>query len=474
MPLLTFYGDDFTGTVSTAHLLTNLGVPTVVFPSPPAPEYLRENFPSIQAVGVAGEARTWSPDEMNQRLPPIFATMKQYGSPVFLYKVCSTFDSAPHIGSIGRAIEIGTTVFSSDLVPVIPAAPGMGRVTVFGNHFAQAADGRIHRLDRHHSMANHPTTPMREADLLLHLANQTALPSACVDLRTLEGGYGELDNQLKTLAGDGTRIVLFDAVFDRHLDTVCEALWDRASSVAPLFVVGSHEVGAAFARAFTEETTGPLDRPAAASTAPSDRGPILAVSGSCSAMTRLQILVAIGAGFAEIAVDVTALWDPVTGRDERTRIVAEACEQLGAGRSVIVHTCMGSADPRIGDLAACADEQSRTVRELHSELGDTLGRVVAEVLKRSDVRRIVVAGGDTSGRVQAHLGISAMRIAATENDGDAICSVSSDDPTVDGLEVAFKGGQVGGVGYFAEIRDARTVVASSPMHRTSEETNDEL
>jgi len=474
IPLLTFYGDDFTGTVSTAHLLTNLGVPTVVFPTPPDPESLAERFPDVQAVGVAGEARTWSPDEMDRRLPAIFTTMKQYGSPVFLYKVCSTFDSAPHIGSIGKAIDIGTEVFPSNLVPVIPAAPGMGRVTVFGNHFARAADGHIYRLDRHQSMANHPTTPMHEADLLRHLADQTTLPGGLVDIRTLEGGSTEIDDQLKTLEGDGVRIALFDTVFDRHLDAACGRLWKRANPVAPLFVVGSHEVGAAFARSSGMTTVGPLAGPSPGSAPMSDRGPILAVSGSCSAMTRLQILVARSAGFAEIAVNVDTAWGSPGGREEQTRIVAETCEHLASGRSVIVHTCMGPDDSRIGDLAACARQLSRPVRELHGELGDILGRVVTEVLQRTDVKRIAVAGGDTSGRVQAHLGINALQIITTEGSGDPICTVSSDDPVVDRLEVAFKGGQVGGIGYFAEIRDARTVVGSDPMHQKSEETNDEF
>ena len=66
---------------------------------------------------------------------PLFRTVKTYRAPLFLYKVCSTFDSSPEVGSIGRAIEVGREVFSSKFVPILAAAPRFGRYTLFGHHF---------------------------------------------------------------------------------------------------------------------------------------------------------------------------------------------------------------------------------------------------------------------------------------------------------------------------------------------------
>ena len=86
------------------------------------------------------------------------------------YKVCSTFDSSPQIGSIGRAIDIGHRVFQNRFVPLVVGAPYLQRFCVFGNLFARSGlDSPAYRLDRHPTMRHHPVTPMTEADLRVHL-----------------------------------------------------------------------------------------------------------------------------------------------------------------------------------------------------------------------------------------------------------------------------------------------------------------
>ena len=130
--LLTFYGDDFTGTTATAEALFDFETPTVIFTDPPDLTFLADCFPNVRAVGIAGTARTLAAEELEHTLGPIFRKIKSHRSPIIMYKICSTFDSSEKIGSIGKAIEIGKSVFSSGLVPVLAAAPRLGRYTVFG------------------------------------------------------------------------------------------------------------------------------------------------------------------------------------------------------------------------------------------------------------------------------------------------------------------------------------------------------
>ena len=101
--------------------------------------------------------------------PPAFAWLKALGAAVCHYKVCSTFDSSPAVGNIGRAIEIGRRVFGQAAVPLLVGAPQLKRYTAFGNLFA-AYRGETYRIDRHPVMSRHPVTPMDEADLLVHLS----------------------------------------------------------------------------------------------------------------------------------------------------------------------------------------------------------------------------------------------------------------------------------------------------------------
>ena len=117
-PLLTFYGDDFTGSSAVMEILAFAGVPTTMFLDVPSPELLA-SLTGMRAFGIAGIARSRSPDWMEAELPRYLEALKALGAPVLHYKTCSTFDSAPHLGSIGRATEIGLRVTRSAWAPLV-------------------------------------------------------------------------------------------------------------------------------------------------------------------------------------------------------------------------------------------------------------------------------------------------------------------------------------------------------------------
>mgnify|MGYP001441368287 CR=1 FL=1 len=104
--VLGYYGDDFTGSTDALEVLSFAGLKTVLFTALPTAEQLAQ-FSDYRAIGIAGTARSQSPAWMDENLPTVFRTLAGLGAPVIQYKVCSTFDSAPHVGSIGRAIEHG-------------------------------------------------------------------------------------------------------------------------------------------------------------------------------------------------------------------------------------------------------------------------------------------------------------------------------------------------------------------------------
>ncbi len=87
--LLTYYGDDFSGSTDVMEALTLGGVPAVLFLEPPTPQAL-QRFPDCKAVGVAGVSRSESPVWMDANLPAIFRALGDLGAPLCHYKVCST------------------------------------------------------------------------------------------------------------------------------------------------------------------------------------------------------------------------------------------------------------------------------------------------------------------------------------------------------------------------------------------------
>ena len=138
--LLTFYGDDFTGSTDALEQLTLGGIHTALFIAPPTPAQLN-NFPGLQAIGVAGKTRSLAPDAMERELKPALLALKKLGARHIHYKVCSTFDSSPTIGSIGRVMEVAAKIFPAKFIPLLVAAPALGRYTIFGNHFARKRPG---------------------------------------------------------------------------------------------------------------------------------------------------------------------------------------------------------------------------------------------------------------------------------------------------------------------------------------------
>ncbi|TJX60146.1 MAG: four-carbon acid sugar kinase family protein, partial [Mesorhizobium sp.] len=232
--LLSYYGDDLTGSTDVMEALELGGVPTVLFMKQPD-EALLAQFKHCQAVGLAGTSRSETPHWMDTHLRDAFTWLKTLKAEICHYKVCSTFDSSPTIGSIGRAIEIGREVFKQDSVPLLVGAPQLKRYTAFGHLFAAYRD-QYFRIDRHPVMSRHPTTPMDESDLLIHLSRQTDLTSGLIDLATLQSE--QRSQAFNRFADNGTAIVLVDVGSRETQALAGKEIW-RMRRPGGSFVAGS-------------------------------------------------------------------------------------------------------------------------------------------------------------------------------------------------------------------------------------------
>src|SRR5690606_3477718 len=102
-PLVTWYGDDFTGSAAVLEVMEFAGLPSILLLAPPRPDEL-PTLAGYRGIGIAGKARAKSPEWMRRELPAVFAGMAAIGAPIAQYKICSTLDSSPAVGSIGAAV----------------------------------------------------------------------------------------------------------------------------------------------------------------------------------------------------------------------------------------------------------------------------------------------------------------------------------------------------------------------------------
>lgn len=420
-PLYSYYGDDFTGSTDVLEGLAAAGLNSVLFLGPPSDEHLHA-FKDCQAYGIAGDSRSRSPEWMDEHLPAIFARLRSFGAPVVHYKTCSTFDSSPGVGSIGRAMEIGHDVLKTPFIPIVVAAPHLRRHVVFGNLFAAAGDGVVYRIDRHPTMRQHPVTPMHEADLRRHLASQTGLRVDSIDLPTLRAG--RLEQELASRLAAGAQAILFDGVERHDVDESGRLLW-RLARKSPLFAVGSSGLTYGLASAWTRENAIPIGTPIPH---PEGVDSLLVMSGSCSPVTERQIGHALRNGYEGIAME---------GQTPEA-CIDKAVTALRSTGKVVLYSSLG---PLPSGVTARGDAFGR-------QIGSMLRKIVGE----TRVRRVVLAGGDTSSHAVSQLGLCALTWSAAIQPGAPLCRAHSDLPEMAGLELVLKGGQVGTEDFFERVR----------------------
>ena len=447
-PLLAYCGDDFTGSTDVMEAFTAAGVPTVLFLAPPEPHWV-ERFAGQRCIGLASTARGQSPAWMDEHLAAAFIRLKAFGAPVLQYKVCSTFDSSPTVGSIGRAVDLGCALMPGRWSPMVVGAPRLKRYQAFGNLFA-VVDGVGHRLDRHPTMSRHPVTPMAEADLRRHLAAQTARRIELIDLAQMQAGMATARRD--RLCGDDTPVVMIDVIDDATLAEAGRLVWEGRG--AGLFSASSS--GLQYALAAYWRTQGLLPAtPSLPAAAPVDA--IAAVSGSCSPVTAQQIACARMQGFAAQRLDLPRLLDAHSRGAEIERQVADAAAALRDGRSPLVFSAEGPDDPAVLGFDALAQAAGRSRGDAAAAVGDGLAQVMRCLLDRVPaLRRVVVAGGDSSGAVAGALDIAALSVEAGLAPGAPLCRAWSTHPRRDGLQIVLKGGQMGADNFFAAVREGRS------------------
>lgn len=461
---IAYYGDDFTGSTDTLSVAVRGGLRAALFLRPPSLEDLRA-FGALDCVGVAGTARSWSPEDMDRELPGIYAALAATGADVIHYKTCSTFDSAPHVGSIGRALQLGMKALGRSTAFIVGGQPGLGRYCVHANLYARAGqDGPVYRLDRHPTMRCHPVTPMDEADLRVHLARQglERVLSFGVDRLAADATPQGLD----ALLAEAPAAVLFDVLDQAHLRAIGRLLWDRISRYGgPLLLAGPSGVeqallaGRAASGALKDTEQASLEDGRAASHAdgrdeppgvagrlPSPVDCTFVVAGSRSPVTAQQVQRAREAGFTLLDIDpvrAAANAACTDGGAYCQDLATRAVHVLQEGRSVVANTTLaGEAPSGSGrDLALFA------------------GQLMRQVLRRHRLARVGFAGGDTSSLAVQAWNVRALTLAYTLSPGVAVCTMHADDPALDGVELMLKGGQMGPPDVFEALRQGRCTQA---------------
>jgi 3-dehydrotetronate 4-kinase len=411
--LLGCIADDFTGATDLASMLVRHGMATVQLIGVPE---LEVDTGDAQAVVVALKSRTIAAAEAIDQSLAALAWLQAQGAGQILFKYCSTFDSTDQ-GNIGPVSEALLDALGADFTVACPALPENGRSVYMGHLFV----GERLLSDTH--MRQHPLTPMTDSNLVAVLGRQSRAPVGLVPYPAVERGPEAIRARFAELTRAGVRQAIADATSERHLVDLGTAAADLA------LITGGSGIAMGlpgnFRRAGLLAETGEADR------LPAIGGPAAALAGSCSAAT-LEQIERFAASGPVLALDPLAL---VRDGAEVERAIAWAEQQLGEAPVLI----RSSAPPEeVGRVqAAVGRERAGAAIEV------AMARIARALVERG-VRRLVVAGGETSGAVVAALGVRGLRIGPPIDPG-VPWTVSLGEPH---LALALKSGNFGALDFF--------------------------
>ncbi|MDT0436478.1 3-oxo-tetronate kinase [Streptomyces doudnae] len=417
MPTLGAIADDFTGATDLATMLVARGFRTVVAVGPDALGRADPALADADAVVVALKSRTAPAGEAVALSVRSLEALRALGCRRFYFKYCSTFDSTPR-GNIGPVTDALLDALGARRTVVVPSFPATGRTVYRGRLFVH--DDLLDESP----MRRHPLTPMRDARVERLLAPQTGRPVARIGLETVRDGADAVRAALdEPERADALTVV--DAVDDRDLAVIAAATEDF-----PL-VTGAAGLAVGL--------RGP--HPGAARTAPASRpgDPAVVLAGSASAATRAQVAHALDRLPAR-RLDLAALRADFTGALADLTGFARESWAADPGRPPLLYAV---ADP--DDVEKVTPEGA----EPASELVERALAACARTLVGAGARRLLVAGGETSGAVVSALGARTLAVGAPIAPGVTWARAEVASPGGGGaVDLALKSGNFGSTDIF--------------------------
>lgn len=412
--------DDYTGASDLANTLTKAGLRTIQTIG--APEAGRA-LPEADAVVVALKSRSIPADQAVARSREAERWLRARGAAHVMFKVCSTFDSTD-AGNIGPVMDALRADAGETVALVTPAFPETGRSVYQGNLFVGSVPLNESPLK------DHPLNPMRDANLVRVLGRQSRSPVGLIDTATVARGAEAVAARLDALAQEGKGAAIADAIFDSDLEVLGRAILDRK------FSVGASGLGLGLARALAADGRGTRDAAGAAVGEPVG-GASACLAGSCSQAT-LQQVAAAEASMPVLRLDPARL---LAGDDVVAEALAFAEERLSSG-PVLIAT---SAPPEAVRALQAAHGVDAAGHAIEAALA-----AIAEGLVARGVRRLVVAGGETSGAVVDRLGLTAFLLGPEIAAGVPVLRTAG---RPEPMLLALKSGNFGGADFFGRALD---------------------
>jgi uncharacterized protein YgbK (DUF1537 family) len=268
---------------------------------------------------------------------------------------------------------------------------------------------------------------MTDPNLVRVLQGQTHHKVGLISFDAVKDGASAIRAAMQKLRGEGIRYAIVDAVDEDDLAAIGTAALDANLALT----TGASGLAGGLAFGLCDPAQSAAER--VAMRFPKVRGPAAVIAGSCSRATLGQIEHFVRADKAFFRIEIDSL---VSGKD---RVIANALAwakpRLGSEPLLIA----ASESP-----TAVAQHQQAHGREQIGHLVESTLSEIAHGLVSAGVRRLILAGGETSSAAVERLGLRALRIGPTIDPGVPWTFSLGSDP----IGLALKSGNFGAPDFF--------------------------
>lgn len=357
--------DDLTGANACAAGFARAGMRAVTLGRTDDWSAIADFHPRFDTIVVTTDSRHSPAEEVSG---PIDQAVRA-GWPV---ELLSTRIDTTLRGNVGTATEaMLTTVRELSERRVVAlclaAHPAADRVTVDGH---QLLGGN--RLE-HTELAHDPRTPVDTSDVAEVLQRSTDLRVSHLPLHLVTDQHDVLVAAIRTMLSEDVDVIVADSLTEDHLDRVAIAAVAAGGDTQWITVdPGPGALAMAWALGLPDD---------------SEAGPLLAISGSATELTRVQLQRLTTERACRVVRPTTPTDTVVPDVEATVADVVRAIGQSAPGEIVLVPTVLDSSD----------------LRRLSPDEGDALpvalGRITRRVLQETGVSGIYTTGGDITAAV---------------------------------------------------------------------------
>lgn len=366
--------DDFTGSNDTGVQLAKKGARTEVMLTPAQKPSRRADVLVINT-----ESRAIPAAQAEQAVQQALAPWCESASVPLVYKkIDSTFR-----GNVGAEVTAAMRAAHRQLAVIAAAIPAAGRTTRDGLCLVNG----IPLLET--EFASDPKTPIISSRIAELVALQSDIPVHEVSLEDVR--RGRLSALLSAFAAESECMVVVDAVEDRDLSLIAQAICEQKQ--LPLLVGAAGLANALPVRMFMQEK---------------HELPVLVVAGSMSEATRRQVDKALCQERAKV-VDIDASRLASTHvEQEMASVVEQACSLLSHQQHTILRTSRRAEDREMIDTLCRQVGMSR--QQLGELLSQRLGIITLRIIEQARIGGLFLTGGDIATAVASALGAEGYRI----------------------------------------------------------------